>query len=508
MTRAAWGGGAGRCLAGALLLARFGLPVAQAAPLDERLLARTYEAGLAFAAPRTLDPVTPGTLARWGLESLNALDPALMTGDEGGELRLSAQGRVLLERPAPDGGDAAGWGRLAAAIEGVAASESAPVRETGQAALVQAFFDAAFSHLDPYSRYEPPLPAESERDKLSIDATAGLKVVRTAHGLAVSDLVPDGPAAASGLRIGDRLLRIDGHTTRGLSPAHALILLSGAEGTEIPLRVRGLDGVVRNVSLTLSYVPPESVFPSFDGEIALIRVSAFVANTAERMSQAIEAAIAGPRTPAAFVIDLRGNRGGLLREAVTSVALFAEQGVIARTEGRDPEARHEWRIDGGGDLTHGAPVIVLVDGLSASASEIMAAALADLGRAVVVGSETLGKGLVQTLARLPDGGELFVTWSRVLAPRGWPIQGLGVMPQLCTSEGGEVMQHQLESLDAGVAPMAQAVAAARAARAGLPVSRIVALRAPCPAAEGSDLDLEAARFLATHPEAYAAALLK
>ena len=80
-------------------------------------------------------------------------------------------------------------------------------------------------------------------------------------------------------------------------------------------------------------------------------------------------------------------------------------------------------------------MVVLVDGRSASAAEILAAALADQGRAVVVGSSTLGKGLVQTIAPLPDGGELFVTWSRVLAPLGWPIQGLGVLPQVCTSLG-------------------------------------------------------------------------
>ena len=90
------------------------------------------------------------------------------------------------------------------------------------------------------------------------------------------------------------------------------------------------------------------------------------------------------------------------------------------------------------------PVVVAIDGRTASAAEILVAALTDRGRAVAVGSTTLGKGLVQTIAPLPDGGELFVTWSRVLAPRGWPIQGLGVLPQVCTSLGEAAVQRQLD----------------------------------------------------------------
>ena len=126
---------------------------------------------------------------------------------------------------------------------------------------------------------------------------------------------------------------------------------------------------------------------------------------------------------------------------------------------------------------------------------------------MVVGSTTLGKGLVQTIITLPDGGELFVTWSRVLAPKGWPIQTLGVMPQICTSQGDDTTQHQLADLAAGHWDLAAAVAKTRAARAPLPVALALALRQPCPAANGTDMDMVAAHFLALHPAAYSAALL-
>jgi carboxyl-terminal processing protease len=263
--------------------------------------------------------------------------------------------------------------------------------------------------------------------------------------------------------------------------------------------------------VTLEAIPPETVFSSQDGRITVIRMTAFTSNTAERLSQAIEAGLSAKSPPdarqgAGIVVDLRGNRGGLLREAVTSVALFADHGVIASTQGRDPEATHDWRIEGG-DLTHGLPVVLLVDGRTASAAEIMAAALADLGRGVVVGSATLGKGLVQTITRLPDGGELFVTWSRVLAPLGWPLQSLGVLPQVCTSRGEAETLHQLDDLAAGHQDMAAAIAASRAARPPLPVAQAIEIRASCPAAEGRDTDLLAARFLVDHPDAYSAALI-
>ena len=150
---------------------------------------------------------------------------------------------------------------------------------------------------------------------------------------------------------------------------------------------------------------------------------------------------------------------------------------------------------------------MLVDGRTASAAEILTAALSDRGRAVVVGSATLGKGLVQTIAPLPDGGELFVTWSRVLAPRDWPLQGLGVLPQVCTSLGHDALASELASLDDGTQPMAEALAHHRAARAPLPPAQALAIRGACPAAEGTDADITTADYLIQHPAAYVTALL-
>jgi carboxyl-terminal processing protease len=237
----------------------------------------------------------------------------------------------------------------------------------------------------------------------------------------------------------------------------------------------------------------------------VVRITGFAGTTDQHLAHVLQDVLAGPRPPEGIVLDLRGNRGGLVQQAVTAANVFLPTGVVAMSSGRAPEANRVWR-SGPGELAEGIPLVVVVDGRTASAAEILTAALADRGRAVVVGSVTLGKGLVQTIDPLPDGGELFVTWSRVLAPLGWPIQGLGVMPQVCTSLGRDALRRQLATLAQGVQPMADALALHRAARAPLAPADAVAIRDICPAAEGRDADLDAARVLIRNPAAYAAAL--
>ncbi len=139
----------------------------------------------------------------------------------------------------------------------------------------------------------------------------------------------------------------------------------------------------------------------------------------------------------------------------------------------------------------------------------MAAALGERGRAVVVGSATTGKGLIQAVVPLPNGGELLVTWSQMLGPGGWPIQGIGVLPAVCTSLGAEALAEDLARLRRGEPPGGAAVARLRAFRPPpsppLTTAEIAALRASCPPAEGRDADWAVARALLDTPNAYAAA---
>jgi carboxyl-terminal processing protease len=473
---------------------------------DTALIDNVYATALEFMAPRTLDPVPVSQLTVWGLRGLTALDPELLTELRDGKLRLTARDRLIALVEPPAETDVNGWAATAAQLALVAAENSMPVRRAGTQGIVQSFFDELFNHLDPYSRYLPPGDAGEDRERRVGQAGAGLRLVRRGSANVVVEAIDDGPAALAGIHPGDVILAVDGETTQGRDASTVMRWISGPEATHVTLAWRGRDGRRHIAELERALVPPETVFAQRVGEALVIQITAFNHSTDTHLAHAIEQGLADRHPPEGIVLDLRGNRGGVLRQAVTAAETLLPAGIVAFTAGRDPGASRTWQSSGV-ELAPGLPVVIIVDGRSASAAEVVAAALADRGRGVVIGSSTLGKGLVQTITPLPDGGELFVTWSRILAPRGWPIQGLGVLPQLCTSLGQDLLSAQLAALGQGRQLMAKALEIHRAARAPLLPTQILAIRNYCPASEGRETDLETARTLLRNPAAYAAALL-
>ena len=466
-----------------------------------------FTTALEFIAPRALEAVSIEQLAIWGLRGITTIDPSLTPVLAGGVVSLRHGAAVLFQRAAPNENSAEGWGGLVAEFSAAAWLASPALQDAGDQTVITTFFDEVFNHLDPYSRYVAPQAADDDRARRSGEAGAGFALTQARNGFIVKSVNGDGPAAEAGIVAGDHIIAVDEQPTRGERLDTVLGWISGIEGTTVMLTVRGRTGRVRRVEIERVVLPPETVFGARSGEMVVLRVAGFSIDTDQRFGRELERQL--DRAGAAakgVVIDLRGNRGGLLRQAVAATDLLLSRGVIATTAGRNPQAAHAWRANAI-DLADGKPVVVLVDGRSASAAEIMAAALLEQGRAVVVGSSTLGKGLVQTIATLPDGGELFVSWSRVLAPGGWPLQSLGVLPQVCTSLGQAALREQLASLSRGVLLLAGAEQRRRAARAPLPAAEVVEQRATCPAAEGGEADLTAARYLIAHPSAYAAALL-
>jgi carboxyl-terminal processing protease len=485
-------------------------PFPTAPTLSPALVAQVTRTAFEFMAPRTLEPIPIPQMALWGLRGLTTLDarltPDLQPGRGGGTLRLIGPSRVLVSRPAPPPEDAAAWGEVVAQMSRAAWDSSEAVRRAGTQGILRSFFDELFNHLDPYSRYAPP--AEAQADRVRRVGRAGVGIGHALRGgqVVVVAVQPGSPAALAGVRVGERIATIDGETLRGADQEAVGALLAGPEGTMVTLGLRGRDGL-RTVALRRETLPQETVTAARQETLLVVRITGFAANTAARLGQELIAGTAANPPPEGVVIDLRGNRGGLLRQAIAASAMLVPGGVVAITAGRDPAAAVEYRADGGRDLAPGLPVVVIVDGRSASAAEVLAAALADHRRAVVIGSTTLGKGLVQTIATLPDGGELYVTWSRLLAPRGWPIQALGVVPQLCTSLGQDALGRNLATLARGMQPLQAGLDRHRNARAPLSPGAVLEMRAICPAAEGGDLDMVAARSLVQTPSAYAAALM-
>ncbi|MGH6982214.1 MAG: S41 family peptidase [Stellaceae bacterium] len=246
------------------------------------------------------------------------------------------------------------------------------------------------------------------------------------------------------------------------------------------------------VTLRRSHIVLKTVSMTHDDHIAMLRVTSFNARTADNLEEAIlmahremGAALTG------LVLDLRGNPGGLVDQSVLVASLFLEGGRVVSTKGRVPESNQIFDVI----RDHAAenlPLVVLVNGGSASASEIVAAALQDEHRAVIVGTSSYGKGTVQDVIHLPNQGELTVTWAKLIPPGGYILHHHGVVPVVCT---------------ANIADVSEAAPQPGLPRAVLDDHGWDALRAQCPASRiDRTVDIDVAKRLLTDPTRYAQAL--
>lgn len=258
----------------------------------------------------------------------------------------------------------------------------------------------------------------------------GLWTGRRHDGLIEVDRVqPDSPAARAGLRAGDRLLSVDGHSVSGLAVADVVALLRGEAGTPVVLGLSrdgaDLTETVRRERLRSE---PVTVRRLADG-ITVIKVASFTRGSGERVREAVRAAPAG----AGVMLDLRGNPGGLVTEAVTAASAFLDGGLVATYDVRGSE-RALYAAPGGDTVR---PLVALVDGGTMSAAELVTGALQDRGRAVTVGTRTFGKGAVQMPTELPDGSVAELTVGTYRTPGGRSLDGGGITPDLAAGDGAE-----------------------------------------------------------------------
>lgn len=294
--------------------------------------------------------------------------------------------------------------------------------------MIEKGITAMLRNLDPYTEYYP----ESNTDELKMMTTgkyAGIGSVIRFHKKKNTTVIAEPyeglPAAKSGLMIGDLILSIDGTDIHGMSTDSVSDLLRGAAGTKVKLEIdRPGEKKKRKVEITRESIalPPISYYGMRNGNVGYILLESFTENCARDMRRAIVALKKEGAT--AFIIDLRDNGGGLLNEAVDIVNLFIPKGVtIVTTKGKTKQANSTYKTSKE-PLDTESPLVVLVNGQSASAAEIVAGALQDLDRAVIIGSRTYGKGLVQTTRQMPGGSYLKLTTSKYYIPSGRCIQAL------------------------------------------------------------------------------------
>ncbi|MFJ3924967.1 S41 family peptidase [Streptomyces sp. NPDC090022] len=255
----------------------------------------------------------------------------------------------------------------------------------------------------------------------------GLWVERRADGrIDVERVQPGGPAARAGIRAGDRLRGVDGREVAGMDLARVVALLRGEAGTPVVLTLER-DGAVRTHTVRREQLRTEPVtVRQLPGGVTVIKVASFTRGSGERVRQAVRAAPPG----GGLMLDLRGNPGGLVAEAVTAASAFLDGGLVATYDVRGTE--RALYAEPGGDT--GRPLVTLVDGGTMSAAELVTGALQDRGRAVAVGSRTFGKGSVQMPTELPDGSVAELTVGTYRTPAGRSLEGRGITPDLAAGE--------------------------------------------------------------------------
>ncbi|MCX5378089.1 S41 family peptidase [Streptomyces sp. NBC_00091] len=245
----------------------------------------------------------------------------------------------------------------------------------------------------------------------------------------VDRVQPDSPAARAGLRAGDRLLSVDGHSVTGLAVADVVALLRGEAGTPVVLGL-SRDGADLTETVRREQLRTEPVtVRRLAGGITVIKVASFTRGSGERVRAAVREAPPG----GGVMLDLRGNPGGLVVEAVTAASAFLDGGLVATYDVRGSE--HALYAAPGGDTDR--PLVALVDGGTMSAAELVTGALQDRGRAVTVGTRTFGKGSVQMPTELPGGSVAELTVGTYRTPAGRSLDGGGITPDLAAGDGAE-----------------------------------------------------------------------
>jgi len=474
---------------------------------------RMLTQGYVSVTSRYIDPVDMAAFVVAGLDGLNRFDPALDVAQTNATIDVFYGDRRIARFPKPEEDRGSDWADLSInAIQAARAVAPAVAAEDAEA-IYDALFDAALASLDPFSRYAGA--AEARLNRASRNGFGGIGILFSVNedgAVMVEDVVHTGPAAAAGLLAGDRILAVDGVPFSDPDTDLVRERLRGPVGTTVNLTV--LRGNTRNVALERDLIIMPTVELSMDDGIAVLKLSSFNQATAESVAAAVEEALDSawpPGGPLGLIIDMRGNPGGLLDQSVTVADLFIEQGIIVSTRGRHPEARQNYRASSG-DISNGLPIAVLMDGDSASAAEIVAAALQDSGRAVVIGTTSYGKGTVQTVIRLPNRGEITLTWSRFYSPSGYVLHGLGVPPVACTSgHAGQTEQAEVEgvlqNLRGQTGPIAQRMSSWRHTAFEDTEGRRM-LRGLCPAEHHGPggLDEAVARRMIQDPVLYARAI--
>ncbi len=456
---------------------------------------------------RYVRTVDIGALVESGLANVARIDTALQIRRNGDLLEIEGGGSEISQVSASAPG-AIAWATASVTAIEIGRERSVTLRGLSADATYKLFFDGVMKSLDSYSRYNSPEAAREERAQREGFGGIGITIDTETGGVRIANVMDDSPAARAGLQVDDRIVTIEGETTVGMTSRDVVRRLRGTPGDPVTIELTraSLDAPLR-VPLVRSHVVPQTVTYRRTGDVAHIRISGFNPKTTESLVDAVRRAEReiGARF-AGIVLDLRNNFGGYLDQSIYVSDLFLPEGSIVSTRGRHRTLTQE-SFARRGDIGERIPLVVLINGNSASASEIVAAALQDHNRAVVIGTNSFGKGSVQSILTLPNQGEIVLTSARFHAPSGYALSELGVLPHLCTSGGRESIPGLLDQLRSGRFIDRAAAARWRNVNVDDAENRRQLRSTICPADTADrDADLELAKSVLADRNLHAAAL--
>lgn len=311
--------------------------------------------------------------------------------------------------------------------------KQAYVEEVDDKTLLNNAIKGMLTELDPHSAYlEPEAFEDLQINTMGEFGGLGIEVGMEDGFVKVISPIDDTPAAKAGVKAGDLIIKLDDTQVKGLSLTDAVNLMRGKPGSIIKLTIirEGVDkpleiNVVRAV-IQVQSVKKRMLEPKY----GYVRLSQFQVHSGADVEKAIKDLQKTGKDPlAGLILDLRNNPGGVLQAAVEVCDLFLDSGLVVYTKGRLPDSEMQFSATPG-DMIKGVPLVVLVNGGSASASEIVAGALQDQSRAIIVGTTTFGKGSVQTILPLHDNRALKLTTARYYTPKGRSIQAQGIKPDI------------------------------------------------------------------------------
>jgi carboxyl-terminal processing protease len=309
------------------------------------------------------------------------------------------------------------------------------VEKPDEGKLVEAAINGMLSSLDPHSSY---MDAKSFRE-MQVQTKGefgglGIEVTQEDGAIKVVTPIDDTPAAKAGVLSGDIITAIDDEQVQGMTLNQAVDKMRGAINTAVKLRIsRGAKKESLEIKIVRDVIKIQSVRSHIEsGDIAYIRITQFSEQTYEGLKAAMAKfnSAPGDANLKGYILDLRNNPGGLLDQSIEVVNAFVDRGEIVSTRGRNVEETQRYSARPGADLSHGKPMVVLINGGSASASEIVSGALQDHKRATLIGTRSFGKGSVQTIIPLGQNGALRLTTARYYTPSGRSIQAKGIDPDI------------------------------------------------------------------------------